>query len=210
MAVYENLLKKGTSEIVYPNIKTPNIPDSGVTTAKIADNAVTTAKLVDYAVTTDKVGYNQIDNQHLKLNCIATNNIRDYAVTNDKIADQTITADKLAYQTIDNPRLAPNCVTSNNIWSVSNRLSTYLTGVTTIAEAYTKIRSLINQPWISFYSYYGNGGATINFAVFVLAGAYKISYNGLTTLAVQTMETDSDIVNFITNAAPDIYFRYMQ
>lgn len=91
MPTYADLKKKGTNEIVYPNIKGQNIPNSAVTASKIAtgavieekiaSNAVSTAKIADGAITTAKLGA--------------------LAVTNGKIANSAVTREKLNLYTYD-------------------------------------------------------------------------------------------------------------
>ena len=107
MDKYQTLREKDNpSNNVYPNIKTQNIPDEGVTTpkidddaittAKIADGAITTAKIVDGAVTTAKISDGSITNAKLGNQIINTANIADNAVTTDKIANGSITSSKIA------------------------------------------------------------------------------------------------------------------
>ena len=97
---------------VYPNIKTNNIPDSGVTTQKIADNAVTTNKFADNAVTTIKI----LDGN------ITTNKIADNAVTTAKIADSAVTTAKIADNNITHQKLGNNSVYGDTIYSVNRTL----------------------------------------------------------------------------------------
>ena len=199
MPVYEDLKKKGTSEIVYPNIKTPNIPDSGVTTAKIADNAVTSAKVAN----------NAIDTAHINGEAVTTAKIDDEAITTAKIASQAVTTAKLGYEAVTEIKIASNSVGNSKLHMANSSLSSYLSGESTIAGVYTKLKALLNQPWITFKASYANGAGIINILVYDLAGVYKVYYNGLTSLSVVALETDTDAVNFVTNVAPDIYYFYM-
>ena len=91
----------------------------------------------------------------------------------------------------------------------SNHLSNYLSGIDTIADLYTSLKTLLNQPWITFKAYYANGAGTINIIAFKLGGTYKVFYNGITSLSIITLETDADAENFVENVAPDIYYYYM-
>ena len=56
MDKYQTLREKDNpTNDVYPNIKTQNIPDSGVTTAKIANYAITADKIANANITTSKI-----------------------------------------------------------------------------------------------------------------------------------------------------------
>lgn len=95
MPTYTDLKKKGTNEIVYPNIKGQNIPDSAISTAKIATGAVTESKIATGAVTETKIDSLAVSTGKIQNGAITTDKLGALAVTNGKIANSAITKSKL-------------------------------------------------------------------------------------------------------------------
>lgn len=95
MPTYTDLKKKGTNEIVYPNIQGQNIPDSAISTAKIATGAVTETKIATGAVTDSKIASNAVSTAKIADGAITTAKLGALAVTNGKIANSAVTKSKL-------------------------------------------------------------------------------------------------------------------
>ena len=95
MPTYTDLKKKGTNEIVYPNIKGQNIPNSAVTASKIATDAVTNTKIATGAVTETKIDSNAVTEAKIATGAVTTTKLGALAVTNGKIANGAVTKTKL-------------------------------------------------------------------------------------------------------------------
>lgn len=85
---------------VYPNIKTNNIPDSGVTTQKIADNAISSNKIQDGAITELKLANYCVDENNIINGAVAERCLDSEAVTTSKIADNAVTHQKLGNNSV--------------------------------------------------------------------------------------------------------------
>lgn len=83
---------------VYPNIKTNNIPDSGVTTQKIADNAVTSNKIPDGSITELKLANYCVDENNIINGAVSERCLDSEAVTNSKIAPGAVRGDRISVQ----------------------------------------------------------------------------------------------------------------
>lgn len=97
--------KDNPTNSVYPNIKTQNIPDGGVTTAKILDEAVTSGKLSANSVTSDKI----------VAGAITTAKIATEAITREKIGSRVITSDQIAHLTIKGVNIATKTIAGLNL-----------------------------------------------------------------------------------------------
>lgn len=105
----KTLYKKGTTEVINPNIVAENIPDNAitatkidsnaVTSAKIASNAVTSGKIASQAVTYDKLASNSVINSKLSNNAVTTEKIANNAVTTEKILNGNVSHNKLKWAT---------------------------------------------------------------------------------------------------------------
>ena len=107
---------------VYPNIKTNNIPDSGVTTQKIADNAVTTNKILDNAVTSNKIPNGAITELKLANYCVDENNIINGAVSERCLDNEVVTTSKIGPGAVTHAKLANNSVYGDTIYSDNRTL----------------------------------------------------------------------------------------
>ena len=95
MPTYTDLKKKGTNEIVYPNIQGQNIPNSAITESKIAPGAVTNSKIATGAVTHEKMSQNSVGGQEIITDSIESFHITDNAIIASKIKIETITLNSL-------------------------------------------------------------------------------------------------------------------
>ena len=116
MDKYQTLREKDNpANDVYPNIKTQNIPDGGVTTAKINDGAVTTAKINDGAVTTTKINNGAITESKLDAFSVSSAKIQSGAITNVKLATSAVSSAKIADGAVTHAKLGNASVYGNKI-----------------------------------------------------------------------------------------------
>lgn len=101
MPTYTDLKKKGTNEIVYPNIKAQNIPNSAITESKIASDAVTNSKIATGAVSETKIDAYAVSTVKIQNGAITTDKLGPLAVKNSKIANGAVTKEKLNLYTYD-------------------------------------------------------------------------------------------------------------
>lgn len=101
MPTYTDLKKKGTTEIVYPNIKAQNIPNSAITESKIAPDAVTNSKIATGAVSETKIDAYAVSTVKIQNGAITTDKLGPLAVKNSKIANSAVTKEKLNLYTYD-------------------------------------------------------------------------------------------------------------
>ena len=101
MPTYTDLKKKGTNEIVYPNIQGQNIPNSAITESKIAPDAVTNSKIATGAVSETKIDAYAVSTVKIQNGAITTDKLGPLAVKNSKIANGAVTRQKLNLYTYD-------------------------------------------------------------------------------------------------------------
>lgn len=159
MAVYTDLKKKGTSEIVYPNIQGQNIPTGAVTTAKVADSAITTAKVADSAIATAKVADSAITENKIGTGAVTTTKIGDGAVTTAKISAGAVTETCLDSGSVTTSKLGGASVTSSKIKWEYGTLGD-LVMYSTFAEVANALLTLFQKPafrlyWLVSGSYFG-------------------------------------------------------
>ena len=111
MADIETTLKTRTNQDnVFPNIRSANIPDGGVTTAKIANEAIDHNKLAEYAVWNGNIRNRTIEANKIAQYAITDNELHGSCVTTNKIADQAVTYEKLGMSSVHDENIAEDSV----------------------------------------------------------------------------------------------------
>ena len=169
---------------VFPNIRTGNIPDSGVTTAKINDGAITSAKIASSAVTSAKIGSN----------AVTTGKIADSAITNGKLANSSVSLSKLG---ISNGTL-PTALLQIDNSLLHNMNDDGVEG--TIADVCEWFFNMMNNPrFVRFFALSSDGLTAFDFRVIGVekrTGFETLIYDVNETTA--TIDTDADALTFYT------------
>lgn len=101
----KTLYKKGTTEVINPNIVAENIPDNAITATKIDSNAVTSAKIASNAVTSGKIASQAVTSDKLASQSVLPSKLSNNAVTSDKIADNAVTTSKILNNNVSKNKL---------------------------------------------------------------------------------------------------------
>lgn len=142
MDKYQTLREKDNPEnLVYPNIKGPNIPSSSITSSKIADFNVTESKIAQNAVSTGKIVNGAVTNDKLGNNSVTTAKIQDESVTSEKLKLEN---DDVRSQTIEISRDNGNIFTMYDE-SVSNDLASITAWVHDICANPRFLRFFIDE-----------------------------------------------------------------
>lgn len=91
----KTLYKKGTTEVINPNIVSENIPAGAVTSAKIASGAVTGDKIGLGAITSTKMASSSVTSSALAENSVIPSKIAPNSITSTKIQDNAVTTSKI-------------------------------------------------------------------------------------------------------------------
>lgn len=167
---------------VFPNIKTGNIPDAGITTAKINDGAITTAKIASSAVTSAK----------LASNAVTTGKIADSAITNGKLANASVSLSKLG---ISNNTL-PTALLQIDNSLLHNMNDDGVEG--TIADVCEWFYNMMNNPrFVRFFAVSNDGYSAFEFRVIgvtIQSGLEELLYEFNGTSA--SIDSDADAATF--------------
>lgn len=190
--------KDTVSDNLYPNIKTENIPNSGVTTAKINDSAVTTAKLNDGSVTTAKLNDASVSTIKLVDSAVTSSKITDNAVTTAKIANGSITPGKLAFAVFRHQYILRGTISDSSYidfevnFICSDGTYTTLEPIFDILYNYygTKVRSalVINQSGISLDSTEGFCTSSTDIEFYESGESFNINWSNTEIVSSNVIE----------------------